>query len=157
MKKMRNKVGITLVVSILVFLIDQISKLVVLNYKESLILGVKVFDGFKLVYVENRGVSFGFFADLDISFYLGFLSFLIIFYILYLIKVANNTFEVLGLSMIVGGAYGNGYDRIVNKYVVDFIDIYAKSYHWPAFNFADTFITLGVFFYFWQILRFRRD
>lgn len=49
----------------------------------------------------------------------------------------------IALSLVLGGAIGNLYDRIVLGYVVDFIDIYVKHWHWPAFNIADSAITLG--------------
>ena len=50
--------------------------------------------------------------------------------------------------LILGGAVGNGIDRIANNYVVDFIDFYFNDFHWPAFNFADLFITVGGIFIF---------
>ena len=56
------------------------------------------------------------------------------------------------MSLILGGAVGNGIDRIVNNYVIDFIDFYFNDFHWPAFNFADLFITVGGILYFWLIL-----
>ncbi len=56
------------------------------------------------------------------------------------------------MSLILGGAVGNGIDRITNNYVVDFIDLYFNDFHWPAFNFADSFITIGGILYFWLIL-----
>ena len=45
--------------------------------------------------------------------------------------------------MILGGAIGNGVDRLLKGYVIDFIDLYYRNFHWPAFNFADSFITIG--------------
>ena len=51
--------------------------------------------------------------------------------------------EIIGLSIILGGALGNGVDRLFQGYVVDFIDLHLNNLHWPAFNFADTFITIG--------------
>jgi len=57
--------------------------------------------------------------------------------------------EALGYSLILGGALGNGFDRIVRGYVVDFLDFYWRSRHWPAFNLADIGISLGVFCLLW--------
>jgi signal peptidase II len=115
--------------------------------------GINIFWGLNIVYVENRGVSFGLLSEFNIPFYLGILSLIISGYIVYLILKTKNKLEIIGLSLILGGALGNGYDRLVNGYVVDFIDIYFKKYHWPAFNFADLFITLGAILFFIQILR----
>ena len=84
-----------------------------------------------------------FFSNLDASFYLGILSFIISGYIIYVIKLTKEFWEILGLSLILGGALGNGLDRVINNYVIDFLDFYYNKFHWPAFNFADSFITVG--------------
>ena len=133
--------------SIIVFILDQIlKKLVELNIL-SLMRGIEVSSFLNLVYVTNRGVSFGFLANLNISFYLGIFSILVsIVIIMWIVKSKKNT-EMLALSLILGGALGNGYDRILNSYVVDFIDIHIGQYHWPAFNLADTAITIGAVIY----------
>ena len=60
--------------------------------------------------------------------------------------------EFISLSLILGGAIGNGIDRMLNGYVIDFIDFYYKDLHWPAFNLADSFITVGGLIYLWIIL-----
>lgn len=133
--------------SIIIFIFDQIlKKLVELNIL-LLMSGVEVSSFLNLVYVTNRGVSFGFLASLDISFYLGIFSFLVsVVIIMWIVKSKKNT-EMLALSLILGGALGNGYDRILNSYVIDFIDIHIGKYHWPAFNLADTAITIGAIIY----------
>ena len=110
-----------------------------------------ILDFFNIVYVENRGISFGIFSSLDASFYLGILSFLISGYIIFIIKLTKEFWEIFGLSLILGGAIGNGLDRVINNYVIDFLDFYFNDYHWPAFNFADSFITVGGVIFFWRI------
>ena len=139
--------------SITIFIFDQIlKKLVELNIL-LLMNGIEVSSFLNLVYVTNRGVSFGFLASFNISFYLGIFSFLIsIVIIMWIVKSKKNT-EMLSLSLILGGALGNGYDRILNSYVVDFIDFHIGQYHWPAFNFADTAITIGAIIYILDNLR----
>jgi signal peptidase II len=112
---------------------------------------IKIFSWLNLVYVENKGISFGMLSQFNISFFLGILSFLISFYIIYLLKCSVSIREKISLSLILGGAIGNGIDRVKNSYVIDFIDISVKGYHWPAFNFADSFITVGGIWYFWII------
>jgi signal peptidase II len=56
--------------------------------------------------------------------------------------------ERSSLILILSGALGNGFDRLTKNYVVDFIDVFYSNYHWPAFNFADSYITLGGILYF---------
>ena len=135
------------------FLIDQVSKLIVLKNIDLLSFGVNVFVGFNLVYVENKGVSFGLLSNFNIPFYLGILSLIISGYIIFLIIKTKNNSEIISLSLILSGALGNGYDRLINGYVIDFIDIYVNKFHWPAFNFADSFITIGAVIFLTQMLQ----
>ena len=135
------------------FLIDQVSKLIVLKNIDLLSSGVNVFVGFNLVYVENKGVSFGLLSNFNIPFYLGILSLIISGYIIFLIIKTKKNSEVISLSLILSGALGNGYDRLINGYVIDFIDIYVNKFHWPAFNFADSFITIGAVIFLTQMLQ----
>ncbi len=151
--KISNKTFLTAILVIICVFIDQISKLIILKNISFLSQGINIFWGLNIVYVQNRGVSFGLLSEFNIPFYLGILSLIISGYIVYLILKTKNKLEIIGLSLILGGALGNGYDRLVNGYVIDFIDIYFKKYHWPAFNFADLFITLGAILFLIQILR----
>ena len=151
-KKRNKKIILSVLIVSFIVLIDQLTKSYILHFRDSFIYGQKVFNGLNIVYVENKGISFGLLADFNISFYLGVVSFVIGFYIIFLIYKSIQFQEYSSLSMILGGAFGNGFDRIKNFYVVDFIDFYYKDYHWPAFNFADAFITLGAAIYFWKIL-----
>ena len=137
-----SKKHILLIVLISISL-DQITKFIVEENTNILKNGLQITSFFNLVYVENRGVSFGMFAEHDKSFYFGILSVLISLYIIYLILNSKKFLELLGLSLILGGALGNGLDRIFYGYVVDFIDFHLNHYHWRAFNVADTSITLG--------------
>ena len=151
MKQFKKKYLLSSSLVIFSVFIDQVSKKIVFIKKDLLINGIEVYDFFNLVYVENRGISFGILSKYELSFYLGVLSFLISFYIGYLIRIAQKKFEIISLSLILGGAIGNGIDRIKNQYVIDFFDFHLRFYHWPAFNFADTFITVGGILYFWQV------
>ena len=149
---MTKKSIITLSILLICLLLDQITKnIAVMNYN-LLKDGIYLFDFLNLVYVENRGVSFGFFAEHDKSFYFGILSMLVSAYIIYLLVKSNDLIESLGLSIILGGAIGNGVDRLYYGYVVDFIDLHLNNLHWPAFNFADTFITLGALVFVFSII-----
>ena len=123
--------------------LDQVSKRIIVENIEILANSFEITKFLNLVYVENRGVSFGLFSEHDKSFYFGILSMLVSSYIIYLLIKSNNLIESLGLSVILGGAIGNGVDRLYYGYVVDFIDLHLNNLHWPAFNFADSFITVG--------------
>ena len=125
---------------------DQITKYYADVYKTFLYPPLEIFSWFNLVYVENRGISFGILSKFNISFYLGLVSFFISFYIIYLLSKSKKIVEKIALSLILAGAIGNGLDRVIREHVIDFIDISLNNFHWPAFNLADIFITVGVIF-----------
>ena len=137
---------------IFILLLDQVSKRIVVENIEIFANNLEISKYFNLVYVENRGVSFGMFSEHDKSFYFGILSMLVSAYIIYLLVKSNDLIESLGLSLILGGAIGNGVDRLYYGYVVDFIDLHLNNFHWPAFNFADTFITFGAIVFVFSII-----
>ncbi len=143
-----------LLVILIVFLTivtDQLTKYYILSNKVNFYNSLQVTSWLRIVYVENRGISFGILSSWNISFYLGILSFIICAYIIFLLRKNNCFKEKISLSLILGGAIGNGLDRVYRSYVVDFIDIYFKEFHWPAFNLADSFITVGGLIYFFTI------
>lgn len=132
--------------------LDQVSKRIVVENMEIFANNLEISKYFNLVYVENRGVSFGMFSEHDKSFYFGILSMLVSAYIIFLLAKSKDLIESLGLSLILGGAVGNGVDRLYYGYVVDFIDLHLNNLHWPAFNFADTFITFGAIVFIFSII-----
>ena len=137
---------------IFTLLLDQVSKRIVVENIEIFANNLEISKYFNLVYVENKGVSFGMFSEHDKSFYFGILSMLVSAYIIYLLAKSKDLIESLGLSLILGGAIGNGVDRLYYGYVVDFIDLHLNNLHWPAFNFADTFITFGAIVFVFSII-----
>ncbi len=147
-----NKEFLAFLITCFSVITDQISKYLVALYKESLYPPLEIFSWFNLVYVENKGISFGIFSKFNISFYLGLVSFLISFYIIFLLKNSKKLIEKISLSLILGGAIGNGIDRVSRNYVIDFIDLSLNNFHWPAFNVADSSITIGGILYFWFII-----
>ena len=154
MQTINKKFVYSLSIAVSVIFIDLLTKYYVKENYENLIYGYKILNGFNLVYVENKGISFGLFSELDISQVLGFISFAVSSYIIYLIKKSNYLIEISGLSLILGGAIGNGYERVFQGFVVDFIDIYIFKYHWPSFNIADLSITVGAIFFLFSIARY---
>jgi len=133
-----------------VVILDQITKYVVLRSLQ-LYDSVPVVAGFfNLVHTRNRGMAFGLMNRLDINFgfyvlVVGTLSavVLLLFWFFKLKKDGNQT--TLGFSLILGGALGNLTDRLRFREVIDFLDFYLGTYHWPAFNIADSAITVGTF------------
>ncbi len=131
-----------------VFLLDQWSKKAVLSVSSQL--PIEIIDGFfRIVYARNTGIAFSFFSGGDIgSFKRLILTFVSIVAICILhwavlkLKTQSKT-AVLSLSLIFGGALGNLTDRLYYGYVIDFLDFYVGKYHWPAFNIADSAITVG--------------
>ena len=147
----RSKFLYSFSIALLSILIDQLSKYFVENNLEIFINGLVILEGVNLVYVQNNGISFGMLSNFNITFFLGLLSLIISCYIFFLIFKSDDQLEFTGLSLILGGALGNGFDRLKNGYVIDFIDIYYNNLHWPAFNFADSFITIGAILFFYCI------
>jgi len=109
---------------------------------------------FNLVLVFNEGAAFSFLSDAggwQRWFFSGLafiISIVLVFWILRL--KANEKLQGYALSLILAGAIGNLIDRVRYGHVVDFLDVYWQTWHWPAFNVADSAITLGVIFILWD-------
>ena len=104
---------------------------------------------FNLTYVRNTGAAFGIFAGSAEIFRRPFLilvSVVAIGFILVTLKRLPDTAKgiITALAFILGGAIGNLIDRVIHGEVIDFLDFFWGDYHWPAFNLADSFITVGV-------------
>ena len=131
---------------ILIFLIDRISKIYVINLDKKLTESEIFSSKFLNIYlVWNEGIAFGLFSFNEGKLYnfLTILISLILLIILYLIFKSKG-FARYALLMILGGALGNLFDRIFYKAVPDFIDFHIGNLHWFIFNVSDIFITLGV-------------
>ena len=124
-------------------ILDQITKALVINFID-LYDSVVLLPIVNLTFVVNYGFAFGLLNNPSLNQILVSLVILaIIIYFLYLlIKTQDKIFQ-LTLTLILAGALGNFIDRIFRGFVIDFIDIYIGKYHWPAFNIADSCITLG--------------
>lgn len=130
-------------------LLDQLTKWVV-DTTMPLYRSIPVIDGFfNLTYIRNTGAAFGIFAGSASAFRVPFLmifSLLAIGFIVAMLRrlPERETGLIIALTFILGGAIGNLIDRFAYGEVIDFLDFYWGSYHWPAFNIADSFITIGV-------------
>ena len=103
---------------------------------------------FRLVHTRNTGIAFSLFADsgpLVRTILVPLISVAAVGLIIFMLWSSRNTGARThaGLSLILAGAVGNLYDRAAYGYVVDFLDFYVGGYHWPAFNVADSCITIG--------------
>ena len=102
--------------------------------------------------VWNKGISFGMLSDLmNINFFMVIVTITIsLFLVLWFLRTTNKNLSI-SLAFIISGALGNLLDRLNHKAVIDFIDIHIDNFHWPAFNFADSYITIGAFIYIFTI------
>lgn len=106
---------------------------------------LKILSFFSLVKVWNKGVSFGMFnqlknSDIIFSIIQGSIGLILLFW-LYQVK---KPYLAVALGLVIGGAFGNTLDRFKNGAVADFLDFHIATYHWPAFNLADSAIFIGI-------------
>jgi len=135
-----------LALAALVLVLDQASKLAVLRLIEPY-QTIPVIPGFNLTLAFNRGASFSFLADAG-----GWQRWLfsaisvaasVVIVVLLRRTAPGDRLNGIGLSLVLGGAVGNLIDRLWLGHVVDFLDVYYGTAHWPAFNVADSAITVG--------------
>ncbi len=133
--------------SLLAVLLDQITKLWVAHDMQ-LFQSIEILPYFRLTYVHNTGAAFSFLSEAGgwQRWFFAALALVIGSVIaVWLTRLkAHETLLAVSLSLVLGGAIGNLIDRLAYGYVIDFLDIYVQSWHWPAFNIADSAITLGV-------------
>ena len=155
---MSKKHVIFLITLLLVVGLDQISKMYVISVM-TLHSSHPVIDGFfNITYVRNPGAAFGFLANaapMFRSLFLIVVSAAAIVMILWFLAKNKSAgmFLTFALSLILGGAVGNLLDRIRFGSVVDFLDFYIASWHWPAFNVADSAISVGAVLLIVEMLR----
>ena len=135
---------ISILVTTFVFILDRASKSAIINHQinnESIF--INDYLNFELVW--NTGIGFGLLSQNANIYYhlISLLIFLVICFLLYLMKKANFIEKIL-FSLILGGAIGNFYDRLIYFAVPDFIDFHINEFHWFTFNIADISITLGI-------------
>jgi len=132
-------------VSAAIIVADQITKwLVLARFAPGERLEITGF--FNLVLVFNKGAAFSFLADApgwQTPVLVGFALGASIFVSVLLVRSGGRRLFRAGLALILGGALGNVIDRLRFGYVVDFLDLHAAGWHWPAFNIADSGITIG--------------
>ena len=144
---MPRRFSILIAVSIIVLAADQITKYMVasrFHLYESVTL---IENFFNLTYVRNKGAAFGMFADsaIRVPFFITVSVLAAVGILWYFYRARHlQALAVFALSLIFSGAVGNLIDRIRFGEVVDFLDVHWYGHHWPAFNVADSAITVGV-------------
>jgi signal peptidase II len=146
---MKRKYWVLLICLVFILALDQYTKYEV-QQRIHLYQTIPVIKGFfNLTHLRNTGGAFGILGGgrggIGSFFFIGFslLAVGIILFLFYKLKEGERTLS-LSLSLILSGAMGNLIDRIRYGEVVDFLDFYIRSYHWPAFNIADSGITIGI-------------
>ena len=145
---MYKKYFISFFIIILIFLIDRISKYLIINSAETFGengFSVTSFLNFTLIW--NEGIAFGLFSfDEKLYYNLLTIFIIVVIFVIIWLMLKSKGFERFSFIMIIGGSLGNIFDRVFYSAVPDFIDIHINNFHWFIFNVADIFITLGIIF-----------
>ena len=139
---MKNKVVYPLCIISFVVLFDQITKYLARTRIRPLE-SIELLPVLNLVNVRNQGAAFGMFSSLGNNFFI-IISVAAVLFMLWVIVTAKEDYRVF--SLLAAGAIGNLIDRVTLGYVVDFIDVTVSGRHWPAFNVADSALSLGIVF-----------
>lgn len=132
-----------LIFAFIIFFFDRITKSKILNtYSDNTIF---INDYINIDLIWNIGIGFGFLSTNSILFYnlISILIGIVILSLTYFLIISEKK-EKLIYAIIIGGALGNFYDRLIYKAVPDFIDLHYDNFHWFTFNVADIFISLGI-------------
>ena len=145
-KNLGKNFFINLFTILLIFLLDRISKIYVIHQDKNFP-GSEIFSSkfLNISLIWNEGIAFGLFSFDDTKLY-NVLTLLILIIILVIVFMISKSvgLKKLALLMILGGALGNFFDRIIYKAVPDFIDFHIGNFHWFIFNVSDIFIIIGV-------------
>lgn len=133
-------------ISLLICLLDQLTKyLVIMNMEPFSSLSITPF--FNIILVFNTGSAFSFLSDSGswhLWFFMLFTALMSLALFVWIFKTPlKNKRQLWSITFILGGALGNLLDRIQHGHVIDFLDVFYKTHHWPAFNLADASICLG--------------
>ena len=150
-----NLICFLIVISI--FLLDRISKIKIIDHQlDNNRVYINDFINFDLTW--NTGIGFGFFSSNSNLIYNSITATIgvVIIFVIYLL-IKSIFIDKIFFSLVLGGALGNFYDRLIYYAVPDFIDIHYENFHWFTFNMADIFITLGIIMLFGKELFISND
>ena len=135
----------SILIVLIIFFIDRISKIYVLDLLEQNITEVYLTPYLNIYFIWNKGVAFGLLSfNEDYTYNAITVLIGIIIIVIIAMTVKSKALKKYSLIVLLGGALGNFFDRIYYSAVPDFIDLHIKEFHWFIFNFADVFITIGV-------------
>ena len=128
---------------ILIFFTDQVTKNIIINHYSENIYFINEFINLDLIW--NTGIGFGLFSSNSSLIYnlITLLISLVIIFLFFLAIDSERTDKII-FSIIIGGALGNFYDRLIYNAVPDFIDLHYNKFHWFTFNIADILISIGI-------------
>jgi len=146
LKQKLKKNWLFFIIFIIVFVLDRVSKIYVIDFfldKKIDTFYINSYLNFVLIW--NTGMAFGILQSDSIFYhFLSILIFSIIIFLFIWLLISNCKYEKFSISLIIGGAIGNLYDRVIFNAVPDFIDLHYLDYHWFVFNVSDIIITVGV-------------
>tara|TARA_A100001037_G_scaffold162711_1_gene146517 strand:+ start:1020 stop:1517 length:498 start_codon:yes stop_codon:yes gene_type:complete len=148
LNKLKKNFFVNSSIILLIFLLDRISKVYCIYLSDKISSNEIFFSKYLNIYLTwNDGIAFGM-LSFNESYLYNILTIVILIVIVALMFMTINTsgFKKYSMLMILGGAFGNFFDRIFYKAVPDFIDFHVGNFHWFIFNVADIFISLGIFF-----------
>ena len=140
-----KKILFYFVIVVILFLLDRISKLYILNLAQNSNVDIYLNSFLNFYLIWNKGIGFGLFS-FDKSIIYNLITFFIIILNIIIIVMICRTkdYKIYFLILILGGSLGNLYDRLYYYAVPDFIDFHIKNFHWFIFNVADIFISIGI-------------
>ena len=132
-----------IIIFLLLVFVDLISKYFIFNYID-LYQFIKITYFFDITHIHNFGVSFGLFSGIIPTLVLILISLIVTGFVTYLYINSIDVLESWGLFIVICGAMANIIDRSYNGYVIDFLYFHINQFYWPAFNFADIYISIGI-------------
>ncbi len=152
---MKKKLLVLIAIFIPVFIIDQLTKYIIAKNISFYGKITVIKHYFNIVHVNNTGIAFGIMGSASkyIIIFFTFAIIIALIYILFKVKIGTNLF-IISSALIISGAFSNLINRIVQGFVVDFIDIHIYQYHWPSFNVADSCVVVGTILFFLSIIKY---
>ncbi len=143
-----EKFNFNLILIVFIFVLDRLSKLIVINLDKKNF-SEEIFSSqfLDIQLTWNDGIAFGLLSfERENLYNVLTLTIVVVILIIFIILIRSKGFKKFSYSMILGGAIGNVFDRLLYRSVPDFIDFHIGNFHWFIFNVADIFITMGVIF-----------
>jgi len=139
---MKKRITLSIIIALIVIVLDQITKYLARTHIGAYE-NIELLPILNLVNVQNRGAAFGMFRSFGNVFFIS-ISIVALIFMAWVIVKGKEDHRIFAL--LAGGAAGNLIDRLTLGYVVDFVDVAVSGHHWPAFNVADSALSIGMVF-----------